>query len=348
MRKINITDSPRIIIHYKTFPRHLPRFISEDDEELFLASDRNQEYLQPVKNDSLRGVIEVIPNGTFKMDYTCGYKSDYDYARQNRTHTPGYSYDILVPLIIPMSFLFQHFFDGTMPKLLQAYEFIKRDNVKILLEWPKHNNVYYLLDALGIPPENVVWHRRGDVSTVYHANYMLMICIAPPLHPLLWHRLRRFLGVSNQIPAPVSQSKVMLLTRAGAVNGGRSIINHQELHNFLQNRYNSSLMVFDGSYNLIQAVKIFSHVRIIIGPHGGAFYNLMYSSLNTTVIEFAPVLKYGQDIRSLPHAIFWALSDVLGQPYWRMECQSQNFQHDMLADLNKLEKILDIVDKQYT
>ena len=347
MKQIDIADSPRIIIHYKPFPRNLPKFISEEDEELFSASDRNQEYLQPMTNVSLRGVIEVIPNGTFQMEWTCGYKSDYDYVRQNRTHTPGYSYDIVVPLVIPMGFLFQHFLDGTMPKLLQAYEFIRRDNVHILLERPKHHNVYHLLDVMGIPPQKVIWHIRGDTSTVYHANYMIMICIAPPLHPVLWARLRHLLGVKNQLPVSINTTKVMLLTRAGAVNGGRNVINNQQLEEFLQNRYNSSLMIFDGSCDLRKAIEVFSHVRIIIGPHGGAFYNLMYASLNATVIEFAPVLKFGQDIRSLPHAIFWALADMLGQPYWRMECQSQNFQHDMRVDIHKLERILDIVDRQY-
>lgn len=113
----------RVLVVYEPFAVRPPRFVTADDEELFMRSDRNRAYLESRAEEELTGVIEVIDNGTFQMDYTCGHASDYDVIRQPRiaaTSSSNRHYDILAPLIVPMAFLFQHFLDGVVPKLMQV------------------------------------------------------------------------------------------------------------------------------------------------------------------------------------------------------------------------------------
>ena len=154
--------------------------------------------------------------------------------------------------------------------------------------------------------------------------------------------MRRLLGVNDT--SSTQQRDVMLLTRAGATNGGRNALNMAEIYDKLLKRFGKRLVVFDSTHNLQQAMDTFSKVKIIIGTHGGAFYNLNYSPLNTTVIEFVPYDYGGRDIHALPHAIFWAMSDILGQNYWRVMSKSENYQHDLLIDYDKLSQLLDRID----
>lgn len=141
--------------------------------------------------------------------------------------------------------------------------------------------------------------------------------------------------------------QVVLLTRAGAKLGGRNMLNAAQVQTLLRRRYAQRLVVFDGQLSVPAAVSLFGQARLLVGPHGGAFYNLVYASKDATVVEFGPVLKGGREIHSLPHAIFWAMADMLGMCYWRIQCVSQNPQHDMIVDLDKLTDILDRVDAQW-
>ena len=339
----SLKDHQLFIVHYSQYSRHLPRFINNTDEEYFMKSRINLKNLQPVPQEQLRGMIDVIPNGTFQMEYTCGFGSDSEYFKRTRASDFVKYYDTLVPLVIPMGFLFQHFFDGTFPKIVQAYEYIKRPETKIILERPNHDNVYRILERLNISQSKVVWHRRNDVRTVYHAKYMINTCVTPPMHPSLWQQMRSMLGVSDTLTVPLEDSLVMLLTRAGATNGGRNALNMNAVYEYLSSRYGKRLVVFDSQQNLNQAMHTFSQVHIIIGTHGGSFYNLNYAPANTPVIEFVPYDYGGADVHALPHAIFWAMANIIGQPYWRIMCKSENYQHDMIIDIDKLSNILDLL-----
>jgi hypothetical protein len=343
MEAADIRRAQRLVIEYETYNKTRPRFISEEDETLFMQSTRNRQYLEPPKAEELRGVIEVVPNGTFKMDYRCGHQSDYSYVKTDRPYQSNNHYEILAPLIIPMGFLFQHFFDGTLPKIAQAYEFLLKEGVKILLERPHHKNVLALLSEFGIGRDRIVWHARGDTSTVYAARHLVLACVAPPVHPRLWTAIR-----GRLLPPPAAPATyVILLTRDHAKLGGRNMLNQKEVTAFLSRRYGPQFKVFHGDLGLTDSLALFSRARILIGTHGGAFYNLNYAPAGSAaaVVEAVPVLRHGRDIESLPHAIFWAQATMLGQDYWRVMCTSESRQHDCRLDVaGRLRPILDVID----
>lgn len=343
MKSLTIEDTNDIFINYRNYSSSLPRFESEDDLKLFLKSKVNHDALMPPVSKTLHGEINVVRNGTFKMFYECGWRSDVSYLREKRVPVKSYKY--LVPLIVPMAFLFQHFMDGTLPKVIQAYEFIRRPEVFVLLEKPFHASIHELLAAVNISEDKIIWHNRNDAKTVYHAEYMIFTCITPPLHPDLWTEVRHLLGVKEDRERPWHEGKVMLLTRAGSTAGGRRIINQPQLLDYLQERFGvGNVLLFSGRYSLQEAKTIFSDVRIMLGPHGGAFYNMMYAPRDTVVVEFGPVPQGGGDIPSLPHAIFWRIANLIGQPYWRIPIVQENSQNDMVVDLDKLTRVLDSIE----
>jgi capsular polysaccharide biosynthesis protein len=145
---------------------------------------------------------------------------------------------------------------------------------------------------------------------------------------------------------PFNQSSVVYLTRRGATNGGRNALNEADVITFLQNRYGTRVKVFEGGLSVQESIAMFSTAAIIIGTHGGAFYNINFAPKTAVVIEYVPVLHGGRDIASLPHAIFWAMANLLGQTYWRVPALSENVKHDVTIDLDKLTAILNKVDKQ--
>ena len=110
-------------------------------------------------------------------------------------------------------------------------------------------------------------------SNCFKAKYMINACVAPPMHPSLWRMMRRLLGVNDtaHLQQHHKQTDVMLLTRAGASNGGRNALNKADVYNALLERFGERLVVFDSTHNLAQAIQVFHQVRVIIGTHGGAF-----------------------------------------------------------------------------
>ncbi|CAD5119789.1 unnamed protein product [Dimorphilus gyrociliatus] len=344
IRKYKTEEMPLMTLYYENFKRKEPLFPSDEDRTLFFKSERNKGNFVPNTKEQLKGVIQVVKNATFKMFYDCGFRSNVEYFSETRRANRHYR--ILAPMIIPMGYLFQHFYDGTLPKLVQAWEILRRPEVTVLLERPFHKNIFLLLTKFNITNERIVWHRRSDYVTVYSADYLIFACIAPPLHPVLWKQGRRFLGVPDRITVPKNEATIMLLTRAGAVNPGRRIHNKRNVIDYLASRYKERLIVFDAKYNLEEAIKVFSKTSIIIGTHGGALYNMNYASLDVAVIEYVPVTKTGYDIPALPHAIFWAISDLTGQKYWRVQAYPANHVNDMVIDIPKLTKMLDIIDPE--
>ena len=236
----------------------------------------------------------------------------------------------------------QHFIDGTLPKIAQAYELLRRPEVKLLLYRPTSAAVNNMLNVLNVSEDRIVWYQSG---TVYRADYMIFTCVSPPLHPSLWLGWRQLLGVSDTLQVPAIKATVMLMTRALSRNGGRHIVNFDEVESFLRSRYDDNLVVFKGGLTLMQAIQTFSKVRIFIGVHGGAFYNLNFAPLSTTIIEFVPTMANGVDVPILASTIFWAMSDLLQQPYWRVPFVSANSKHDLTMNVTKLRTILDVVDR---
>ncbi len=222
--------------------------------------------------------------------------------------------------------------------ILQVYDIIMQPGVKIALSEPQDNIIYEILHKLNITCDKIIF------TSKVLSRIQINTCITPPLHPTLWKGFRELLGVSEQNPLNSTESHVILLTRVDSNNSGRTMLNYNRVHSVLKKRYGDRLVVFKGGYNLSKSMEIFSKARIIIGVHGGAFYNLNFSPSDAHIVEIWPTLEGHKPVPHVAHSIFWLMSNLIGQTYWRLHEPARDDWGDVNVDLPKLIKTLDVID----
>ena len=80
-------------------------------------------------------------------------------------------------------------------------------------------------------------------------------------------------------------------------------------------------------------LHLFSNAKVIIGPHGAAFANLIFCKPDTKVFEFKP---FGH-----PTVVNKRISEINNLNYKLIESPSfKNQKGDILIDLNMLKKII--------
>ena len=330
----NIIRKEKLI--YPTFNITEPKFINSDWKLLFYKQKDNREKIGIPTKDQLLGEIITIRRGTFSMPHDCGYQSKVSHVLKARAVLQGRWFRSLVPMIVPDGGTFQHFLDGTLPKIIQALEYIQRPQVKLLMPRIRDSIIYEILEKLNISREKIVSY-SGSVG----ADYLVYTCVTPPLHPLLWQKARSLIGVPEKRLTPKTKAKIVIITRKGCFNCGRLLLNKKELKSSLERKYpESSVVEFQGPLNLSASISLFGSTGVIIGVHGGGLYNINFCPSNTTVIEIMPTLPDGT-VRYGPHQIFWTQSILLGHDYWRIPTKPVNGNEDVKVNITQVENIID-------
>ena len=337
----DLVKHKHIHLNYVTFSHSTPTFADSHDKDLFFANKINANDIGDVPKERLQGVIGYLPNTTINRQIDCGWKTPIEQFHK-RDHQVAAKYHILCPLLIPDSFAFQHFIDGVLPKLMQAYDLLQRSEVKLLIYKPRDHIVLEMYERLGFNESQLVYYNSGN----YFADVMINTCITPPLHPDLWQTARSMLGAPYLLNVPPSEASVILLTRAKAHNSGRSLTNQDDVLHFLLHRYEKRSVLFKGGYSLDESIALFSRARIIIGVHGGAFYNMLFAPKGTHIVEILPTDEHGGFApRSIAHTIVWQMSNLLEQPYWRISEKPLTARGNVQLSISKLKNILDQIDK---
>jgi hypothetical protein len=124
--------------------------------------------------------------------------------------------------------------------------------------------------------------------------------------------------------------------------GRRDVENEREVIEVLLQIFGRKLYICHPTDAWTDQIQIFSEAQIIIGPHGGAFGNMILAPVNTTVIEF-------HDIRALMKArensrpCYLGLAHALGFTYYNFEPQNFTFGGSMWIDTTKLREFLQVV-----
>lgn len=337
----NRSKIQKISIEYEQFIIPEPNFISESDRLLFHKNKLNNE-MKRIQNETekLRGEIYNIRDGTFQMPYDCGYKSDYSYILKNRKVPKDKWYFTIVPMLIPDGHTFQHFIDGTLPKIVQILDFLRKPFVKMLYKMPRDKIIYEMLDRLRIPSKNIIYYTSGTIG----ADNLLFSCNTPPIHPALWNKARTLIGAHEIRRTSWEQSQVIVVTRAGSFNGGRNIINMKEMVEMLASIYGkNNFSIFSGPYTLDQSIESFGKAKILIGVHGGGLYNMLFCPKNTTIVEIMPTYESGKMVAAADR-IFWMQSALLGHNYWRLLAKPYDSRGNVKVNITKLRNILYKID----
>ncbi len=336
-----IRKHTNVTISYDGFVFPEPHFVDPNDELLFYKNVKNLEEMKFPPEDKLIGKIEVIRNGTIHETYDCGWQMDNTVFTARIKRQIRRKYDILCPLLVPQSNSFQHFIDGVIPKLIQARQILELPNITLLMYRPWDRIIEDLLEALNLPRSRIQYYDGGFLSS----NYLISTCITPPVHPELWQKARMDIVGSDTLQVPMKDTHVVFLTRAKSRNPGRLIVNFDEVVAYLLSRYGDKLVVFKGGYNFKESVSIFSKARLLIGVHGGAFYNLLFCPSDTHIVEILPTDNNGEYVPEiLAHNIVWKMSSMLQQSYWRLSELPVNDRGNVNINIKKLGKVLDRVD----
>lgn len=183
-----------------------------------------------------------------------------------------------------------------------------------------------------------------SVKTV-SARKLIFSCRAPLIHP---YTFKRFLdALDPPADVPFAAKKVVVVMPRGIetdVNGGRRILNQQELteklEQLLRDRGQSEkLIVFNhktfGTFN--ETRHFFQrHVKAIVAPHGAALYNARFAGKGTLILEIMPSKRFG------PY--FWEQSHLAEQRYMYYHAESLGLEHNMF--IHDVDRVVQWLDKE--
>ena len=296
------------------------------DRKLFLLEQHNLEQWQERHSDILTGVIQVTPNGTVHGDIDCGWRTNPSVFTSRPKHVCNH-YPVLCPLLVSHSEYFQHFIDGALPKLLQLRSIIHFKGVKFFFRC-----------------RGIMWPYTMVVTLP--TRLLDNACITPPLHPSLFceaHMLIR--GMAKKFGS--SDELVILLTRDHAKKGGRRILKKDRLISYLRGRYGHGLYAFHVNLTFSDSIKLFRRVQLVVGVHGGAFYNTIFAPSSKNIAE---LMSTTTEVEVMPtyigHTIFWAISDMLNQTNWRIISTPSDSLGNVKVDIKKIAKVLGKIDQK--
>ncbi len=242
---------------------------------------------------------------------------------------------------------FQLFVLAALPKLAALLDVMERPELahaKIVSHDEGAPAARWFWDALGLRDRIVQKPQDARAGFVVHADVALFPHFEPnsgqfglfPRGTLL--PVQRRLGTLE----PEIQDLVVYLERPGAKRH-RSVANGDELVRRIEQvlagtGYRLELLAGEGHLDADRA--LLKRAKVILGPHGGAFGNLVFLQPGTHVIEFLPLYDLfaaGRD----PQPGYWGLAQAASLDYWTVA--PENFDLDrpgMYVDVEEVAAIL--------
>ena len=129
----------------------------------------------------------------------------------------------------------------------------------------------------------------------------------------------------------------VFIDRSDSIFNHCKLINNQEVINFLSNKGFKSYQV--SKLDFFEQIYLFNNAKIIIGPHGAAFSNIIFSQAGLNLIELIP--KEHQSVKCE------RISKILNFNYKRVNLDTiknnkSKVIGDIKIDLNYLKEILSL------
>ena len=129
-------------------------------------------------------------------------------------------------------------------------------------------------------------------------------------------------------------SDKIFIDRSDSMYNHCKLVNNDEVIEFLSNNGYQSYQV--SKLDFFEQIYLFNNAKIIIGPHGAAFTNIIFSKVGLKIVEFVPYNHKTVKCEKI--------SNILGFNYKKIKLKNiNNFSKengDMRLDLNDLEQII--------
>lgn len=299
-------------------------------------------YILKARNEYKTGRVEYVKNGIIKIkQFDCGFRADYKHFEMKNNDYVYYVPSTVIYLQVPQSFSFQHFCDGLLPKLVQIESLLGRDDVKYFMEFRNyHKIVPYLLRKIGIKGEQILSYTSISRHFQYiKADELIIPCNTPPLHPVLWRRMQYIL----KVPALTNNNprKLILYLERGGKLKKRLVVNNDDVKRAIENYFKNTeyeFRVFNSS-TFENDFDLFGRAFALIGPHGGAFQNMLYLKSGSIIMEFQ--LNSYAHLAQPVRFIFHRQAVLLGHKYYTFLCEVVGI--NLIVDINTLETYLEAV-----
>lgn len=235
---------------------------------------------------------------------------------------------VLVPILFFWGHAFPHVVKDVMPRVAMMLPFLESNiNAKLLLDYS--GSVERFLKRLQIPESRILYTKfhSPDTRSLYSRESIFLYrarelalphCHPGPLYtgnyaPEIYKQLRNQLVRADELPKD-QRKLIIYVSREGGHNSSkRRIDNERELIDALKQsldinfngKENYTLLEFIGTeYGLDEAIEIFRNALVVLGPHGGGFYNIISSASDTLILELSPddygkneVSKFASNLR---------------------------------------------------
>ncbi|GIL74688.1 hypothetical protein Vretimale_2323 [Volvox reticuliferus] len=227
-------------------------------------------------------------------------------------------------LASPDDYSFQHFSDRVAMMLAQTrhlttrvgggWKYIATPNMQV----PAVRQLWPML----VPNFTTSALLPASVYSRIETRMLLYPCQSPLIHPythqLASELIQQAAGFDPQVVVPVqSRPVVLFLARRGSRNWDNQEECRRGIEEFLKERNRGEeLLTFNANaYPTIKdVVTLGRRVKLMVGVHGGAFYNLIFMQPATGVVEVCPVAPNAKSSRC--GAMFWEMASVRNMPYW--------------------------------
>ena len=245
---------------------------------------------------------------------------------------------------------FQHFMLSGLPKLAMVIDLLDAPefaHMQIVSHADGSSAARWFWEKLELEDRIVQKPKDARAGFVVHADLVLFAQFEPSPHDygIFARNTLRPLQERLGLLEPVTQDLVLYLERPRP-DVIRSVANNDELVASVERLLAGSgyeLVRFESSGDHAADMELFGRAKLVFGPHGGSFANLVFTQPGTHVIEFLPIydlLLNGEHPR--PH--YWGLAQAAGLDYWTIA--PTNFAFDrpgMHVDPKQLTTIIERV-----
>jgi len=230
--------------------------------------------------------------------------ADQDLSTWN---SPGSSTSSKQFKLISVMFLwaseFPHVMKDLLPRIVLTEPIFRNDSSTLYLLVDSHA-IRKVLKFLSIPLSRVffVSMKEGrnrsplyypDCNSIYFASSVILPICMPGPHttgyyaPALYRNVRERLELGLSASGPTEPPFILYVSRGGGRNSARNVENAAEILEALGQHF--KVVEFDGSETSFkESLWLFKNAQLILGPHGGGFYNILACSPGAKVIEFVP------------------------------------------------------------